>query len=63
MGIVVTFPEARSTARAADPQSGSATVIILPVVRIERYDEGPPSEGEPSGISPGGGRRPRASRT
>lgn len=64
MGIVVSFPEARSTSRvASDPQSGSATVIILPVVRIERYDEGPPSEGEPSGVSPGRRRRPRASRT
>jgi hypothetical protein len=62
MGIVVTFPEARPAARAAvDLQAGSATVIILPVVRIERYDEGPPSEGEPSGA--GRKRRPRASRT
>jgi hypothetical protein len=64
MGTVVTFPEARPNARAAmDSQSGSATVIILPVVRIERYDAGPPSEGEPPGISPGRRRRPRASRT
>ena len=39
MGTVVTFPEARSAARdGIDPQIGSATVIILPVVRIERYE-------------------------
>lgn len=63
MGIVVTFPEARSAARAAvDLQAGSATVIILPVVRIERADEGPPSDAEPSSVSSGRKRRRRASR-
>ena len=37
MGTVVTFPDSRPVARdGIDPQTGSATVIILPVVRIER---------------------------
>jgi len=63
MGIVVSFPEVRSAARdAGDSGAGSATVIILPVVRIERYDEGPPSDAEPSSMSSGRKRRRRASR-
>ena len=63
MGTVVTFPEVRSTARdAADARAGSATVIILPVVRVERYDEGPPSDAEPSSMASGRKRRRRASR-
>jgi hypothetical protein len=60
MGIVVTFPAARSV-RDGVPHAGSATVIILPVVRIERYDDDPPGHAEPS--SPGRKRRRRASRT
>jgi hypothetical protein len=63
MGIVVSFPEVRSAGRdAGDARAGSATVIILPVVRIERYDEGPPSDAEPSSMSSGRKRRRRASR-
>ena len=62
MGIVVAFPEARSVARdGAERAAASATVIILPVVRIERYDEGP-GDIEPSTAS-GRKRRRRASRT
>jgi hypothetical protein len=64
MGTVVTFPEARSAARdGIDPQIGSATVIILPVVRIERYEDDPSGDIEPSSSSPGRKRRRRASRT
>jgi hypothetical protein len=64
MGIVVTFPAARSVARdAIVPQAGSATVIILPVVRVERYDDEPPRHAEPSSSSPGRKRRRRASRS
>jgi hypothetical protein len=63
MGTVVTFPEARSGARdGIVPPDSSATVIILPVVRIERYDEDPPGHIEPSSSSPGRKRRRRASR-
>jgi len=63
MGIVVAFPEARSAARDGVERDGSATVIILPVVRIERYDEGPSGDLEPSSSSSGRKRRRRASRS
>ncbi len=64
MGIVVAFPEARADAReAADRAAGSATVIILPVVRVERYDEDPSGDVEPSSASSGRKRRRRASRS
>jgi hypothetical protein len=64
MGIVVTFPAARSAARDdVAPQAGSATVIILPVVRIERYDDDPPGHAEPSNSPAGRKRRRRASRS
>lgn len=63
MGNVVVFPELRSTARdLLDAAAGSATVIILPVVRIERYDEGPPSDAGSSSMPSGRKRRRRASR-
>ena len=64
MGVVVAFPEARSAARdGAGREAASATVIILPVVRIERYDEGPSDDIEPSSSSSGRKRRRRAART
>jgi hypothetical protein len=63
MGIVVAFPEARSAVRdGAERGDGSATVIILPVIRIERYDGGP-GDLEPSNSSSGRKRRRRASRS
>ena len=64
MGIVVAFPETRSAPRdGAERAASSATVIILPVVRVERYDEGPSGDIEPSTSSPGRKRRRRAART
>ena len=64
MGTIVAFPEARSAARdGIDRGDGSATVIILPVVRIERYDEGPSGDVEPSTSASGRKRRRRASRS
>jgi hypothetical protein len=64
MGIVVAFPEARSVSRdGAERVAGSATVIILPVVRVERYDEDPSGDIEPSTAASGRKRRRRASRT
>jgi hypothetical protein len=44
-------------------RAGSATVIILPVVRIERYDEDPSGDVESSSAAAGRKRRRRASRT
>ena len=40
MGMVISFPEAGRLSRASRSIAGkpvSATVIILPVIRIERY--------------------------
>jgi hypothetical protein len=66
MGSVVKFPELSRAVRdenAVVDQPWSATVIILPVVRIERYYDAPSdglsvSSGTPSGRR----RRRRASR-
>jgi hypothetical protein len=63
MGTVLTFPAARSSARDGIAPAGSATVIILPVVRVEHYDDDPPGHAEPTSSSPGRKRRRRASRT
>ena len=64
MGTVLSFPEARSAARdGIDANSESAIVIILPVVRVERYDDAPPGDIEPSSSPPGRKRRRRAART
>ena len=61
MGTIVKFPDEGRIVRfgRADMADESATVIILPVVRIERYDE-PRGEGaEPRTHPPAdnGGRR------
>jgi|HubBroStandDraft_6_1064221.scaffolds.fasta_scaffold2162515_2 hypothetical protein len=63
MGAVITFPEGRRVLRASPTQGADATVIILPVVRIEREDELPSDTGaDPGKSSSGGKRRRRASR-
>ena len=62
MGAVITFPEGRRTLREA-PKYGartSASVIILPVIRIEREHEAPPQAGTTKSPS-GRKRRGRAS--
>ena len=63
MGTVLTFPAARPARDGIALQAGSATVIILPVVRVEHYDDDPPGHAEPTSSSPGRKRRRRASRT
>jgi hypothetical protein len=63
MGMVISFPtgeRAGHAARSAVTASGSATVIILPVIRIERYAAEPPGDLEPG--SSGGARRRRRRR-
>lgn len=68
MGTVISFPERVSTARGGDaPQraaAGSATVIILPTIRIERHVD-VPSAGRKAalGTSAIRKRRRRASRS
>lgn len=66
MGIVVQFPEGHrslSGGRYVDANSEPASVIILPVVRIERNPDAP-SDGVSNGGSdtPGRRRRRRSSR-
>jgi hypothetical protein len=61
MGMVISFPEAGRfvrAARAMRDDAESATVIILPVIRIERYDEEPTGGLEPA-TGPGQRRRRR----
>lgn len=67
MGTIVEFPAGQRPAnggRYVDANSEPASVIILPVVRIERHPDGP-SDGLDRGPygAPGRRRRRRASRT
>jgi len=63
MGEVIRFPDESIPARGRyiDAASEPATVIILPVIRIDRGSDG--SNGlEPTGNSPGRRRRRRLAR-
>jgi hypothetical protein len=61
VGIVVKFPDEGRIVRfvRADAESESATVIILPVIRIERYADPAADSAEPQMPPPAanGGRR------
>jgi len=66
MGIILQFP-ADAAAKRADTETGAgqrrraATVVILPVIRIERHsDETTGSHGPNEGAAPGRRRRRRA---
>ena len=67
MGTVISFPEVGRTARASRSIAGrleSATVIILPVIRIERYADEPSDGMEPeAGSTPRRRRRRRMTRS
>jgi hypothetical protein len=60
MGTVITFPTERSARDSTPPEQrgGEATVVILPVIRIERHDDRP-SGVEPNATSPRRRRRKR----
>ncbi len=66
MGIVVQFPVSAPLLKASGsvdlaPREGKATVLILPVVRIERYaDQKSGGNGPDEGKAPGRRRRRRA---
>ena len=49
MGAVIVFPEARRAVREGPVPRSSATVIILPVVRIMREDDAPAGTGTEAG--------------
>lgn len=66
MGIVVEFPEDIAARRAGPdmsmaPREGTATILILPAIRIERYaDDTSGGIGPEEGTAPGRRRRRRA---
>jgi hypothetical protein len=65
MGSVINFPEARRVGRDVTPGAGEkATIMILPVVRIERpTTDRPPDEAAPTTATTGRKRRRRARRS
>jgi hypothetical protein len=67
MGTVISFPAAERAVRGSRLIAGkpeSATVIILPVIRIERYVDEPTGDFEPTASSgPRRRRRRRATRS
>jgi hypothetical protein len=64
MGTIVKFPDEGRIVRfgRADVADESATVIILPVVRIERHDEPRGESAEPGTHPPANGGRRRMRR-
>ncbi len=66
MGTIIEFPAGAATRRSgsnmeAAPRTQSATVLILPVIRIERYaDEIAGGRGPEEGTAPGRRRKRRA---
>ena len=66
MGTVITFPDTLRDAPANNRNDGRrqpATIIILPVIRIERHDEGAPGGVAPGSNSRGKGRRSPVTRS
>lgn len=64
MGTIVKFPDEGRIVRFVPNglQEESATVIILPVIRIERYADAPPEIAEPRTQPPAGRGRARRSK-
>ena len=60
MGIVISFPTERCSVGPSPAQGNDrGSVIILPVIRVERHVEAPSDSSEPSTSSPRGKRRKR----
>ena len=62
MGIILDFPASRWAGSSVDagPREGMGTVLILPVVRVDRgADETSGGRGPEQGAAPGGRRRRR----
>jgi hypothetical protein len=64
MGTIIEFPADAATRRPVSSVDNaprkSATVLILPVIRIERYAEEPAGRGPAEGTAPGRRRKRRA---
>lgn len=61
MGIVIAFPADKCSVGTGltDARDDSGSVIILPVIRVERHGDNPSDGLEPSSSSPRGKRRKR----
>ena len=61
MGIVIAFPADRCSVGTGliEARDDSGSVIILPVIRVERHDDSPTDGLEPNSSSPRGKRRKR----
>ena len=59
MGTLITFPSERCSIGTSREGHDGASVIILPVIRIERLNEAPSDNFEPNSSSPRGKRRKR----
>ncbi|HEX4409796.1 MAG TPA: hypothetical protein VH206_13570 [Xanthobacteraceae bacterium] len=57
MGNVIKFPDEGRIVRFGRDASQSATIIILPVIRVERYAEPQAEEAKPHPPASNGGRR------
>lgn len=62
MGMVIRFPEQRPSSGAERPANGSASIVILPVIRVERQGEGPSGDHAPRIGGAASGKRRRARR-
>jgi hypothetical protein len=62
MGTIIKFPDERVVGGERSARGDGATIVILPVVRIERGPDGPSGGLEPGASSPGRKRRRRSSR-
>jgi hypothetical protein len=60
MGVVIKFPDDRVAGSNHSERGAGATIVILPVVRIERGSDGPSGGLEPGASTPGRKRRRRA---
>ena len=61
MGIVIAFPTERCSVGSGliEARDDSGSVIILPVIRVERQGDNPTDGLEPNSSSPRGKRRKR----
>ena len=59
MGTVIIFPSERCSVGTSLEGHDGASVIILPVIRIQRFDETSSDSFEPNSSSPRGKRRKR----
>jgi hypothetical protein len=63
MGIVIDFPSRDAASSSGVSLQGPAEVVILPVIRIERYESEPAGFLTPGRSEHGRKRRRRASRS